>query len=484
VISRRSALVSALAAALLATALVVSGSFGSSHREAPLISLDPTADNTDLYAFTAPDAAGKLTMVSDWVPFEDPAGGPNFYKFDQRARYWISLDNTGDGKPDVRFLFTFKDHIRNPNSFLYAAPPVMSIHSANLNEYQTYDVTLVRYRHGRPYSSRVLGRNLPVAPNNVGPKTMPNYGALANEANVNLPGGVKVFTGQRDDPFFVDLGATFDAVTIRKGTGNQGGGKDDLAGYNVHSIVIQVPDSMVTRNHRPVTSPSASNAVVGVWTSTDRRTVGVQPAQDARAHQGHRNHRRSSFSERGWVQVSRLGNPLVNEVVIPLKDKDKFNATTPNHDATNYGQFVLNPELAHLINVLYPGVNAPEHNRTDIVTALLTGIPGKTQIGPHPAAADTLKINLGVPPAAHPNSLGALAGDFQGFPDGRRLTDDVTDISERVVAGALVGHKVPLGDGVDQNDVPYLSSFPYVAPPHDGLNSNLKRFEPPHSPTP
>jgi Domain of unknown function (DUF4331) len=468
VISKRSALVSALAAAILATALVVSGSFGSSHREAPLISLDPTADNTDLYAFTAPDALGKLTLVSNWIPFEDPAGGPNFYKFDQRARYWLNIDNTGDGRPDVRFLFTFKDHVRNPNSFLYAAPPVNSIHSPNLNEYQTYSVTLERYRHGHEVSHHVLARNLTVAPNNVGPKTMPNYGALANQAIAHLAGGGKVFTGQRDDPFFVDLGATFDALTIRKGTGNAGGGKDDLAGYNVHSIVLQVPDAMVTRDGKPVSGPAAANAVVGVWTSTDRQVVRV-------SHHHARRH---------WVQVSRLGNPLVNEVVIPLKDKDKFNATTPNNDAANYGKFVLKPELAHLLNVLYPGLNVPETHRTDIVEGLLTGIPGKTRIAPNAVPADTLKINLGVPPSSTPNRLGVLGGDLAGFPDGRRLTDDVVDISERVVGGFLVGHKLPLGDGVDQNDVPYLSTFPYVAAPHDGLHSTLKRFEPTHPPTP
>ncbi len=467
-ISRRSALVSALAAAILAVALVVSGSFGSSHREAPLISLDPTADNTDLYAFTAPNALGKLTLVSNWIPFEDPAGGPNFYRFDQRAHYWLNVDNTGDGKPDVRFLFTFRDHVRNPNSFLYAAPPVNSIHSKNLNQYQTYSVTIEHYRNGHEVSHRLLAKNLFVAPNNVGPKTMPHYGVLANQSIAHLAGGGKAFAGQRDDPFFVDLGATFDALTIRHGTGNAGGGKDDLAGYNIHSIVIQVPDAMVTRNHKPVASPSAANAVVGVWTTTDRQQVKV-------SH--HRAHTR-------WIQVSRLGNPLVNEVVIPLKDKDKFNRTTPDHDAANYGKFVLKPELAHLLNVLYPGLNVPEKNRTDIVEGLLTGIPGKTQIGPHPAAADTLKINLGVPPSASPNRLGVLGGDLQGFPDGRRLNDDVVDISERVVGGFLKGHKLPLGDGVDRNDVPFLTTFPYVAPPHDGLDSNLKRTEPTHSPTP
>ncbi len=277
-----------------------------------------------------------------------------------------------------------------------------------------------------------------------------------------------MFAGQRDDPFFVDLGATFDALTIRKGTGNAGGGKDDLAGYNVHSIVLQVPDAMVTRDRKPVSGPAAANAVVGVWTSTDRQVVKIRH---------HRAHAR-------WVQVSRLGNPLVNEVVIPLKDKDKFNATTPNHDAANYGRFVLKPELAHLLNVLYPGLNVPETHRTDIVEGLLTGIPGKTRISPNAVPADTLKINLGVPPSSAPNRLGVLGGDLAGFPDGRRLTDDVVDISERVVGGFLVGHKLPLGDGVDQNDVPYLTTFPYVAPPHDGLHSTLKRIEPTHPPTP
>ena len=164
--------------------------------------------------------------------------------------------------------------------------------------------------------------------------------------------------------------------------------------------------------------------------------------------------------------------------MIPLKDKDKFNATTPNNDAANYAPFVLKPELAHLLNVLYPGLNVPETHRTDIVEGLLTGIPGKTRIAPNAVPADTLKINLGVPPSSSPNRLGVLGGDLAGFPDGRRLTDDVVDISERVVGGFLVGHKLPLGDGVDQNDVPFLTTFPYVASPHDGLHSTLKRIEP------
>jgi Domain of unknown function (DUF4331) len=462
----------ALIAALIAAAIAVPLGFGSSHREAPLTSIDPTADDTDLYAFTANDAPGALTVVANWIPFEDPAGGPNFYKFDDRAHYYINVDNTGDGAPDVRYQFAFKTTVGNPDSFLYALPGVSSINDSKLNVKQTYTVTRIAYKNGKARSSKVIARGLPVAPNNVGPKTIPNYGAVAGQAIRSLPGGGKVFAGQRDDPFFVDLGQTFDAINFRPnvGTGNQGGGKDDLAGYNVHSIVLQVPESAVTRDGKAVSGPAAPNAVVGVWASTERRALQVSASNKAKGK---------------WVQVSRLGNPLVNEVVIPIGQKDKFNRTQPKDDAKNYGKYVLSPELAKVMNLLFD-LKAPETNRDDIVTALLTGVPGATQInGKNSAAADTLKVNLGVPPTtSSPNRFGYIAGDNAGFPDGRRLADDVTDIELRVVAGFLKGNKVPVGDGVDQNDVPFLDSFPYVAPPHAGFDSELKRTEPGHDPTP
>ncbi len=465
---KRSAFVIALAATLVAAALMVAVGQGSSHREAPQSALDPTADDTDVYAFTADDAPSALTIVSNWIPFEDPAGGPNFYRFDDTARYYVNVDNTGDGRPDVRYVFRFKTTVRNPDSFLYAAPTVDTIDSRNLNVVQTYSVTRERYRDGRRVAARKIASGLPVAPNNVGPKTMPRYDALAAQAVRPLPGGGKVFAGQRDDPFFVDLGATFDALTIRNGTGNAGGGKDDVAGYSVHSIVLQVPEADVTRDGQPVAGANAGNAVVGVWASTERRRLTV----------GGKRQRA------GWQQVSRLGNPLINEVVIPLGRKDQFNATTPDQDARLFGRFALNPELARLLNVLYPGLNVPETDRSDIVQALLTGIPGLTQIAPGAVAADTLKVNLGVPPTAAPNRFGVLAGDNGGFPNGRRLADDVVDIEERVVGGFLRGNKLPLGDGVDANDKPFLTAFPYVAPPTSGLDSQPKRTEPTHAPTP
>jgi len=464
VLMRRTALI----AALIAAAIAVPLSFGSSHREAPLTSIDPTADDTDLYAYTANDAPGSLTVVANWIPFEDPAGGPNFYRFDDRARYYINVDNRGDGAPDVRYRFTFKTRFAHPNSFLYALPGVASINDPKLNVKQTYTVTREIYKNGKERSSKVIARRLPVAPNNVGPKTIPNYDTVANQAIKSLRGGGKVFAGPRDDPFFVDLGQTFDAINFRPGvgTGNQGGGKDDLAGFNVHSIVLQVPESKVTRNRKSVASPSASNAVVGVWASTERRALEISGTGKSRGR---------------WVQVSRLGNPLVNEVVIPIGKKDMFNRTRPKDDAKNYASYVLNPELAAVMNQLFH-LGAPEHNRDDIVSALLVGLPGKTRISPKAVPADTLKINLGVPPSANPNRMGVLAGDLAGFPDGRRLADDVTDESLRVVAGVLKGNNVPLGDGVDQNDVSFLGSFPYVAPPHSGFESQLKRMEPGHNP--
>jgi Domain of unknown function (DUF4331) len=459
----------AIALALVAAGVVAVVSIGSSHREAPNITLDPTADNTDVYAYTAKDAPGDLTVVANWIPLEDPAGGPNFYGFDPKARYYIHIDNTGDGKPDVSYRYEFKTTVRNKNSFLYALPGVTSFNDPKLNVVQTYTITRETTNSKGKVTAKVVARNLPVAPNNVGPKTIPDYDKVAAAANRSLPGGGKTFAGQVDDPFYVDLGSTFDAINIRKGTGNAGEGKDDLAGYNTHSIVLQVPEAKVTKDGKSVSAPDASNAVIGVWSTTERLSLEV-----------------TDSSKRGkgkYVQVSRLGNPLVNEVVIPLGLKDQFNRTTPDKDAANYGKFVVEPELAKVMNALFM-VNAPEKNRTDIVQALLTGIPGKTQIAPNAPPTDTLKVNLGVPPTASENRFGVLANDLGGFPQGRRLGDDVVDIEERVVAGFLMGNKVPLGDGVNQNDVPFRASFPYVAPPHDGFGSDPKRLEPASPPTP
>jgi hypothetical protein len=475
---RSKALGAASVAALVAGSLAVTGGFGSSHREAPKILTDPTADNTDVYAFTAKDAPGSLTVVANWIPLEEPAGGPYFGKLDPRARYYVKIDNTGDGHEDVAYRWDFKQRFRNPDSFLYAAPQVTSATDPDINFVQTYDLYRETYdKRGKREHSKLIANDVPVAPDNVGPKTIPNFANVEAGGITSLRGGGKSFVGPADDAFFVDLGAIFDGINIDKpgrpmiGLGNQGGGKDDVAGYNTKSFVLQVPEREVTRDGKQVSGMNAKNAVVGVWSTTERRSYSVR---------GRKGHRRDK-----WVQVSRLGNPLINEVIVPTGRKDKFNRTSPANDAKNFGKFALNPEPARILNALF-GLGIQETNRTDIVQALLTGVPGLTQIGKNPAAADTLKINMGVAPAANPNRFGVLAGDVAGFPNGRRLADDAVDIELRVIAGALLSppKNIPLGDGVDQNDAPFRAQFPYVAPAWDGFNSTIKRIEPQHAPVP
>jgi hypothetical protein len=465
---RTSVLGAAAAAALAAGSLAATGVLGSSHREAPKILADPTADNTDVYAFTAPDAPHSLTVVANWIPLEEPAGGPYFGKLDPRARYYVKIDNTGDGRADVAYRWKFKQKFLKPDSFLDQG-----------NFVQSYDLYKETYT-GKKERSHKIASNVPVAPANAGPKTTPNYAATQAATIRGLSGGGKTFVGPSDDPFFVDLGAVFDGINIDKpgrpniGLGNQGGGKDDVAGYNTHSFVLQVPESEVTRDGKSVSDAKAGNAAVGVWATTERRRVSV-------LRHGKRHGSR-------WVQVSRLGNPLINEVIIPIGQKDKFNRTSPADDLKNFGKYALNPEPARLLNALFK-LGVKETNRTDIVQALLTGVPGLTQIGSHPAPADTLKLNLGVAPSPSPSRFGVLANDLAGFPNGRRLADDVTDIELRVIAGALLkpsegGKQIPLGDGVDQNDHAFRSSFPYVALPTDGITGLTKRTEPAHAPVP
>jgi hypothetical protein len=472
-------------AALLAVAVAAPVVIGSSHREAPNIMLDPTADNTDVYAYTAEDAPGAITVVANWIPGQNPANGPNFFRFDDRARYYIKFDNDGDGVEDVSYRFEFDTDIRDPNSFLYAQPGVQSINDPKLNVVQRYDVIRETVNRRGRVKEKTVGRNLPVAPPNIGPKTIPNYDAVAGQATRPLEGG-KVFAGQRDDPFFVDLGATFDAINVRMGTGNQGQGKDDFSGMSTSSVVLQVPESKVTRNGKPVASPDAKNAVVGVWSTTERRKLEVTNAGYSKGSNARQNGKANEFT-----QVSRLGNPLINEVIIPLGQKDKFNRTAPADDAANYGEFALNPELARILNALFM-VNAPETNRTDIVQAVLQGIPGLNEIQGAPQVeglgtlpADTLKLNLGTPPSADPDRFGVIGGDTAGYPNGRRLGDDVVDIDLQVVAGFLVDNKVPLGDGVDQNDKPFLNQFPYLAAPTSGFDSDPSNtVEPAHPAVP
>ena len=409
----------------------------SSHREAPLIAEDPSADTTDLYAFRSLDAPNHLTVLANWIPAEDPAAGPNWYRFSQRARYLIHVDRNGDGKPDVSYRFRFKN--REDTLFLG-------------NTVQDYTVTRVMGK-----SETMVARGV-TPPNNIGPRSTPNYRQLAESAVTSLAGGGKVFAGQREDAFFADIGAIFDLVAIRKGVGNMGGGKDFFAGYAVHGIALQIPISQL----------DDSDHTVGVWATTERPRVKIREFR--------RNGVRRYHEERQWVQVSRLGNPLINEVIIPTRLKDKWNSLSPSKDA-QFEQYYRTPILAAVINQLY-GLGVPEGNRDDLVAVLLTGVPGLNFTGP--TLADMLRINLSTPPTASPNRLGVFGGDTAGFPNGRRLEDDVVDIAERAVAGKLKGHPAGdlLGDGVDGNDVPTLGSFPYENDPPSGFDNRKGEQKP------
>jgi hypothetical protein len=405
----------------------------SSHRDAPLISEDPTADNTDLYAWRSDTGPQQyLNVVSNWIPGEDPAAGPNYYRFSATARYDLYLDLNGDGKPDVTWRFRFTNPPAPMDSFLGTTA-------------QTYSVT--KTEDGK--SEQMIG-TCSTPPANIGARTTPNYHALATGAICDLGGGIKVFAGQRDDAFFGDIGDIFDLVAIREGTGATGGGKDFFAGYAVHAIALQIPRSLV--------DPGGSHTI-GLWAATDRQKVTVDGDPHGK-----------------WVQVSRLGNPLFNEVLVPTALKDQWNGDSPSGDA-EYAPFVVKPILAHLLNVLYPQFGPfQETGRTDLQAVFLTGVPGLNYTGS--TLADELRLNLSIPPSASPNRLGVLGGDLAGWPNGRRLGDDVIDISERAVGGALIGHSLPLGDGVDANDVPNLDSFPWEADPQAG-SDNTKGMQKP-----
>jgi Domain of unknown function (DUF4331) len=434
----------ALVAVLTSQGGTPSAAQASSHREAPLISEDPSADNTDTYAFRSPDRPNTVTIMANWIPAEDPAAGPMWYTFSQTARYVVYADKNGDGKPDITWRFRFKN--RDPVAFLQ-------------NTQQEYTVTRIDGN-----SSRVVGSGLLTPPDNIGPRTTPNYRALAAAGVRDLSDGSKVFAGQRDDGFYGDIGAIFDLVAIRKGTGATGGGKDFFAGYAVHSIALQVPLSQLD---------NGSNHVVGVWAATERQVAKVSLAK----------WRGKKFvkKENEWRQVSRLGNPLINEVIIPTQLKDKWNASTPDKDK-QFEQYYSSPILAKLLNQLYPQLGGvQENNRSDLVAVLLTGLKQPNLNFTGDTRADELRLNLGIAPTAavgKGNRLGVLGGDLAGFPNGRRLEDDVIDIAERAVGGALIGKSLPLGDGVDGNDVPYMTTFPYQADPFSGFDNTKGQQKP------
>ena len=437
----------------------------SSHREAPGTSQDPVADSTDVYAFVSPDDPDTVTMICNYIPLEGPAAGPNFYEFGDDVLYSLHVSNKGTAEPNVTYDFQFQTQIVNPNTFLYNTGPIGALDDPHFNKRQFYSVTRTSGS-----SSTVLATGLASPPCNIGPLSTPNYDALAKAAVHSLPGRRTVFAGQRAEGFYVDLGAVFDLGDLRPfenlhAFGNLPArkGVSATAQVNVHTIALKVPISDLT----------AGSPTIGVWATASRRKVEMRGTP--------------SVETGPWVQVSRLGNPLFNEVLVPLGSKDAWNADSPSGDA-KYAAGVAHPELAALLNGLYPGVfphlAAYTKPRADLLAILLTGIPAGVVSPTYTTftgsrEADMLRLNTSIPPTtSKPSVLGVLGGDLAGFPNGRRVFDDVFTIELRAIAGATIplvdptftpdGAASVVTDGLTFDN--YLPHFPYLGVPYSGYN--------------
>jgi len=416
----------------------------SSHREAPLITEDPTADNTDVYAFSGRD--GFTSLISNFQGFQEPGGGPNYYRFSDDVRYDINIDNNGDAMADITYEFRFTTGLRNPNTYQYATGPINDLTDPDWNRPQTYSIT--RVENGQRAE---VATGLRSPPSNVGPRTTPNYMRLASQAVRAIPGGGRVFAGQRDDGFYADAASIFDLTGLRPLNDLHviplpvEDGVDTFAGYNVQSIALEIPTvDLLARSGDPV---------IGVWSTANRRSTRVFANDNSS----------TPVNSGNWVQVSRLGNPLVNEVIIPLGLKDAYNNLRPDQDAAVLSQpadargvtipLVQDPELARLIEALY-GINVPDPPRNDLVQIYLTGIPGVNMPQGTVQPADVLRYNT---------STNA------SWPNGRAVSDDVVDTSLTAVAGT------PLTDGVQENDLRFRLAFPYLAAPHQGYEIDNPR---------
>ena len=469
----------------------------SSHREAPEISKDPSADNTDVYAFISPDKPGTVTMIANFIPFELPYGGPNFNEFADDVLYEIKVSNAGTAQADIVYQFRFTTTVRHPGTFLYNTGPIAAPTDATWNRPQTYTLTrLVRTADGM--QAQILASDLTCPPVNVGVHSTPNYPAIAAQTYHDLGGNRAVFAGQRADGFHVDLGSIFDLGDLRpfQGAYNHGippilgnmPGVNGLTGLNVHTIALQVPIGDLTVDGSTPTDVMSAKAVVGVWATASRTSARILDRKSG------------TYRSMGApAQISRLGNPLINEVINPVGEKDRWNAQEPVNDS-QFAQYVLHPELANLIaNVLYPvafpnlaAYVAANKPRADLAAILLTGIPATVidnfQNFTGPTQADMLRLNVAVPATAvgSENPIGLVAGDKAGFPNGRRLIDDVTAIELKAIAGATIplvdasftpdGAAGALNDGTTNDNVPYgpspfLPSFPYLSNPNSGYTT-------------
>jgi hypothetical protein len=448
----------------------------SSHREAPGITATPKVDGTDFYAFRSYEAGreGFVTLVADYLPLQDAYGGPNYFTLDPRARYEIKIDNDGDAREDLTFRFRFRNERKNialdvgaPGDTRSVAVPVINVgpiaagDTANLNVVETFEVDLVRGTDARAVRNAATGSRVFEKPvDNIGKKSIPDYEAYAaaHVYDIDIPGcsAGRMFVGQRKDPFVVNLGETFDLVNIKNPLGPVDAEKDDLADKNVTSLILEVPIPCLTRRGHPV---------IAAWTtaSLPRRR------DDGGRHVDH------DGDDDDFVQVSRLGNPLVNEAVIGLKDKDRFNASSPRHDS-QFLTYVTHPTFPAILEILFggAGVKAPTlFPRTDLVAAFLTGVDGLNKDG---SVGEMVRLNTGIPPrpGAAQNNLGVIGGDLAGFPNGRRPGDDVVDIALRVLMGVLLpaaqapSGQLPFTDGALVNASFFDEAFPYLRTPIPG----------------
>lgn len=471
--------------------------FASSHREGPSIAMQPTVDATDLYMFRSYENGRQdyVTVIANYIPFQDPQGGPNFYQFNPNALYEVHFDNNGDAKSDLSFQFRFKNtskataltiggkQVKIP---LMYSNQIEGVNPASLNVRETYTVDMVRgdRRTGaRTSLTNVAGNaaefDKPL--DNVGDKTFKNqsgYQTYANQHiyNVAIPGcgNGRVFVGQRKEPFYIAVGKIFDLFNLNPLGPETGGNNNDLESKNVSSLAMELPIACLTAGADPV---------IGAYTTASlRQGILVNPAPAS----GLGN---ATVNGGAWTQVSRLGMPLVNEVVIGLEDKDRFNASKPEDDAANFADYVTNPVLPALVETLFPAAKAPTNfPRTDLLTAFLTGIDGVNK-PQGVVASEMMRLNTSTPPTAMAgqNPLGVAAGDNAGFPNGRRPGDDVVDVSVRVAMGALcvltgemdalkVGCKpadapaggLALTDGVRKNASAFDAAFPYLTTPLPG----------------
>ncbi len=419
----------------------------ASHREAPLISLDATADITDFFMFRSYEAGrdDKVLLIMDVIPGEEPSSGPNYWNFDPNVRYEFHVDNNGDGRAsDVEFFIEFQNEFRGTNadadlflSYVAVPGPITALDgpgSEGLGLRQRYKVTLVR-----DGERQNIGEGLIAVPSNVGPRTMPDYASLAAQGVYELEQGVRVFAGQRDDPFYIDLGAIFDTLNLRAP------GTDMLSGFNVHTIALEVPASLLTKDGKG--PEDSGQPVLGAYAATSRRSNTVL--------QGPRG-----VTTRGpWVQVQRLANPLVNEAIIGTEDKDRWNALDPSQEA-QFIDYYNNPRLATALELVFGADATPLIPLPDVFLKY-QGQSGDTPL------SELLRLDVSVDsiPLANQNPLTVLAGDGAGWPNGRRPIDDVTDVAIKVVGGA---NYATASDAVNTNDLPLPESFPFLSTPWDG----------------